>query len=371
MKRKIVSFEILRIFAMLLILLAHCISHGKVLENVQFHSLNQGIVLFLRVLVMTSVNCYVLITGYFMIYKIFNIQKIFQIWIKVISYSLLFVVIFTIPNFNIKYSVINIIESLFPVFTKLYWFATIYIALCFLSPFLNRLILQMTKKQLQILIGILGFYFCICANILPVSRMISPVKGNDIIWFICLYVLAAYFRLYYKPNTISSSKLLRYFGVLICLETLIVVGIFWSPLHKNLIDLISNHNSIMNVMASICLFLVALNNSKKEIKNSNVIFRIANSTFGIYLIHDNVWVRKWLWKIIRPSRFVGSNYLLVILVVIVIILFTVCSVLDMFYSSVISKIGKRISGRINFYKWSKKLKRFNKIINEGIAENES
>lgn len=365
MKKKIVSFEILRIASMFLIVLTHCMFHGRVLEDTQLYTLNQALVLFLRVMVMPAVDCYVLISGYFMLYKSFCIQRIFRIWLKTALYSIILWSLFRITGY-VNGSWMNGIESIFPVLTKQYWYISVYIALCFLSPFLNQLILQMTKRQLQNLIAILLFYFCICASILPASQMIISAKGNDIVWFVCLYIVAAYIRLYYEPHRISNTKLLKAISLLLCLETIIVIVCFWSPVHKNMLTIICGHNSIWNAGVALLLFLIAVNESKRMADKPAFLFQLSASTLGVYLIHDNIWIRNWLWSFINPGQYAKNHYMLFILIGISIFIFMICSFVDMAGSKVVDHIADWAIQKMEIRKWSQRWNQWNRRMNEGM-----
>lgn len=56
---------------------------------------------------------------------------------------------------------------------------------------------------------------------------------------------------------------------------------------------------------------------------------ISKCTFGVYLIHDNNYVRKWLWNDVFPNGSYVNSYKLVLhLIVSVVIVYVVCTAIE-------------------------------------------
>ena len=81
------NFELLRIISMLLIITLHFISHGGGVELSDKYSAMNIIMLFIDLCAMVSVNCYVLLSSYFLKGKI-SLKKILLLWIEVEFYSI-------------------------------------------------------------------------------------------------------------------------------------------------------------------------------------------------------------------------------------------------------------------------------------------
>lgn len=97
-------------------------------------------------------------------------------------------------------------------------------------------------------------------------------------------------------------------------------------------------NSITTALLSICIFMVFKN---MDIGYSKIINRIASTTFGIYLIHDNEYVRSFLWKeLLHNASYMDSMYLPLHTVVSVAGVFCVC----MGVESVRTFVVKRCTG---------------------------
>lgn len=128
---------------------------------------------------------------------------------EVLFYSIAICSFFLITNDNI--STKAIVNSLLPINRGSYWFITTYVGLMLLSPILNQALLTFSKKQFQTTIGLLlmlVFWFC--------DYMI-------LLWFILLYVIAAYIRLY-----VGKSEKLAKCSLLLALSMIIILaGACW------------------------------------------------------------------------------------------------------------------------------------------------
>lgn len=96
----------------------------------------------------------------------------------------------------------EIFKSLFPVIYSKYWFVTDYVGLMLISPILNFLIGKMGKRDYQIFLGItLGMTVLLAGTI---NESLNDWKSN-LLWFIILYMVAGYIKLYADLN-IKNSK---------------------------------------------------------------------------------------------------------------------------------------------------------------------
>ena len=90
------NFELLRIVSMFSIVLWHVIIHGKVLEN-SSNTLYYLLQIILFILI-THVNSFLMITGYFQYNKKFSIKKILKIVLQLWFYNFIIYSIFHFFN---------------------------------------------------------------------------------------------------------------------------------------------------------------------------------------------------------------------------------------------------------------------------------
>ena len=103
MKRRNYGIDLLRIVAMYMIVLYHCLLLGGVINKatqIGIGSINYDISWLLDTLCYCAVNCYALISGYVGVKSKFKLQNIIKLWFQVLFYSVVLNIIIwvTIPN---------------------------------------------------------------------------------------------------------------------------------------------------------------------------------------------------------------------------------------------------------------------------------
>ena len=141
------NLDLLRIISMLLIIFLHSIDHSGVLE--QADVCGGGIYAYVRftyALCQVCVNCYVMLSGYYLLNSKFHVYKLVALWMQVIFYSFVLRALFMIMGRH-AFSIVSLLSCFVPVLTGRYWFITIYVGLYLLFPFLNKLVWAMNKKE--------------------------------------------------------------------------------------------------------------------------------------------------------------------------------------------------------------------------------
>jgi surface polysaccharide O-acyltransferase-like enzyme len=164
-----------------------------------------------------GVDVFVFLSGYFSVGREISKRKLksqyLQIWLYSAIITVSMVLIGVIP-FSLK-----VIRSvLFPIATSQYWFATCYVLLMLATPILQVAIKGMQKRQFQMLLLTFGILW----SVFPTLLIGAPGYCN-FGWFIFVYMLAAYSRIYMIQFT---SKIKIWHGVagliFVCLSTIIV-----------------------------------------------------------------------------------------------------------------------------------------------------
>ncbi len=355
-KSRDMNFELLRIISMLLIISSHYIIHSGILETLNIFTFNYFFIDFVRALSRISVGLYVLITGYYMVKSKIKVKKLFNTWTIVLFYSLIMCLISILIKENV--GIKGIIKSFMPISSGLYWFATVYVALYTLAPFINILVNRISKNQYKILLIILFLYLVIDKTIFIGNNYIDARNGESLIWFVFLYLVAGYIRLYLKMQI--NKKLL--IGITIIIPLIIVLLRFLSIKYfdKSLLSLF-NFSNILNFTSLICFFLYFREIKIKNEKINNIIGKIAPLTFGIYLIHDNVLFKYFMWKnIFKVSEFANKPYLILHFVFTVLTVFVICGLIELIRTKVwqlfdktkiVKKVNKMLD-QINEKFWS-------------------
>lgn len=337
---------------MLLIIMFHFVYHGNFYFQKQ--SLNHLWVIFWMAAGKVGVNIFVLISGYFMSSQSrFSGYKISKLWLQIFFYSALFLVLFTSTIQTPVHSQI-ILDNLMPVTYGTYWFVTAYFVMYLLAPGINILIRNVSHIQYKKMLLLLTFIWCIIPSFFD-----SQFGSNSVLWFIYLYLLAGYCRKY-----LPSGKAVYYItGAVLCwlvsfLLALRVVGgtdsqIFHQP--KLLIEHLLAMNNLLVLLISWFLFMGF---KALKIAPNKLINLIATSTFGIYLIHDNIFMRSYLWEyLFKNNSYTQSNWLIPYSIGVVLLVFIVCSAIELIRILLLERSYTPLLKCIValFYKWRRKI----------------
>lgn len=305
-KARQLNFEILRIVAMLMIVGLHYLGKGGALTPVkQEFTVNSYIAWIVEAFCYVSVNIYVLISGYFGSGSTFSLRKIARLWTQVLFYSVILGLLMVTVTGNWRYmDVYTMFGYLFPIVTDHYWFATAYIILYIMMPFLNAGFERLDQKSIKAILLLLLAFLSVAKSVLPMNLPLDRA-GYDILWFVCLYLTGAYIREY----RISFLKrrlhglvlyvvcaLATFAGMLVLRMLYMERGMF-----ENLISYTYSYNHILCFLGAVGLFIAcdrrregAENGDTKVGIRKRMIYSIAGATFGVYLIHEHVNVR-YLW----------------------------------------------------------------------------
>lgn len=276
------NLDLLRILSMFMIVLLHSQTFG-----IFHYGLPSGIHLFtlylFRNLAIVASNCYVLISGYFLIKKGFNRKKVAYFAFEVSLYSAIIYLIMVIFT-PLTFSILDFLHWVFVLFWGNYWFATLYLVLYLLSPFLNLFLKQLSQRQFQqVLIG----YFVIFSIWATFSQLpiLGMNEGYSILTFILLYLIGAYFQLYPLPFKWQSGWYLFYY-----FNSALGLTLYFFLVNYE--DWMIYYHSPFVLLATISLFLFFKETHFKKTWGSALIPFI----FGIYLIHEHPLIRTLLWE---------------------------------------------------------------------------
>ena len=355
MKRQ-ANFEILRVVAMAMIVVLHFLQRGDIL--VPFYediNMVNTIAWLIKSFCIVAANCYVLIAGYFLVEAEWKCKKLVMLVAQILFYSFLIPVVcmvFGIGNVR-DWTVYEWITAVLPLQMEHYWFATAYVLLFVLSPVLAAGVKQLSKKQLEVVIGLLLVYFCVFKSLSPIL-LATDNYGYDYPWFICLFLIAAYIRLYgHGENGLQVGKLELFttskksavcytFSALAIFVLSVVLGLITARIGKfeYYMNMVFSYNHILTLLAAVSFFYAFLHWQPKESKLTNFVCRIAPYTFGVYLIHENVAIRN-LWTGWFSVEKVKDSLLFVPYMVLVIVcLFVVCMTIDYLRAWIFKKVFK-------------------------------
>ncbi len=334
MKKRQLNFELLRILCMYMIVVGHCLFHGRVTAKLGYGTVNYFLSYLIQSFSVVHVNCFVMLAGYFSIDREFQAQRLFRFWRQVVFYSVL---IGLICSVCIGVTGTDVIKAIFPVSSNHYWFASVYMGLSLLMPFAGMLAVQLTKKQYQYLLALLALFFSVNHMIFRVNTYGTYV-GRELPWFLFLALLAGYLKLHTRPD----RKYFRY-GLLgyAAASLAVLASVYLSVrLHQEDIGYFLNYNSPLALAAAGSLFLCVKNMPWQENRLDGWIQKVAGAAFGVYLIHDNYLIRYQVWDAFRASRVARTHWAVIYAVLAAGAVYVICTCLELLRQRIFLKVGK-------------------------------
>lgn len=295
------NFELLRILAILFIISFHCAWEGG-FEYPAF-CFNKFLVESFHMLGEIGVNLFILISGYHMIRGRFKIKKLISLLLQVQFYN--WICVFLCVHFGtLTLDRRTVFINFFPVTEYKYWFATVYILLYLFSPYINRLLLCLSRKEFQKMLLLCLAVFCIFPTVYGALKNDTETLFyyNRFIWLLIVYMIGAYIRLYPPVKYVSSAKWLGISALIFFfMECAIYVMERFQPFFNKVGIVGGNYfwrpNTIPVAAVSLSLFLCFRFIKVKPIKAVNL---LASTTFGIYLLHDGQ-LNFYMWQVLLKS----------------------------------------------------------------------
>ena len=323
------NLELLRIVTMLLIVAHHyVINSGLTNANgvIQTNPMAWQSVFLMAfgAFGKTGINCFVLITGYFMCKSHITLEKFAKLLGTVYFYRLLIWCIFYATGYA-AFSIKGLAVMLLPFTSIGDNFTGCYLIFFLLIPFLNVLVQHMNEKQHIRLISL-----CLCIYAVTELIPLFEITMNYVTWFCIIYLIASYIRLYPK-KLFDDTKLWGIVTVILfVLSVGSVVACLWLGVRINRfvpLFFLGEVNKIFAVILALSAFLFFKN---LKMKNSRLINAAASSTFGVLLIHAHSdAMREWLWGDVLNNVGMYANRLLVLHAVgSVLGVYVVCTLLD-------------------------------------------
>lgn len=270
------NFELLRIIAMLFIVFHHLGIHADY-TAATIASWKNIFITFYISLGKIGVNLFVFISGYFLINSKFSWKKLLKLELQILFYSLGIYAIFVLCGVE-KFDAFKLLKCFFPVLFEEYWFMTAYIITYLLSPLLNCAIKKLSANTLLIVTLALALIQ------VPVSTIITVKYLSHVLWFLTIYMIAAYLRLHYDHFKSNPFWILA----ALCTYSTITVVMHYTKKYP----LFGDYSGICLTLA----FLIFILFKRVNIGNIKWINVVAQGTLGVYLIHDNLYVRAWIWN---------------------------------------------------------------------------
>lgn len=351
------SIELLRIFSMFAIVMHHYALKSTLDWNPYYQKYSGALKVnvFLHYFGKLGVVIFVMIGAYFLCEKKFNFRRPISLMVVTAFYSFLiyFILKFCFPEGI--WGNDSLIRVLLPFpLPSGYWFVYAYIVMLFAMPFLNIIINNLTKEKLLLLIiGLVLLW-----SFLPIGIQLFNTKPDTTVdyfgytpatYFFLIYFVSAYIRKF--SGRVLNSKKTTAFGAIICLILAILMSMM-AVNQKTFNGMVAlfDVNSPLALISGVFIFSYFKNIHFE----SKIINYIAGSMFGVYLIHENSFMRPIIWQRIFSSILFANSWIkyLTFGLVSSLLVFVVAIVLDIFlrrlvFGKVIEKIESKLVGLLS------------------------
>lgn len=340
-KRRSSSFELLRIIAMFMVVLGHCMM-TTAKDQQPYLGMIDNIGWFVGAFTVCAVNVFFLMTGYFAKSENFSLRRIIMIWLKTIFYSVVIYVIFSFAGgtFQIR----DFIQYMLPIMTKRYWYMQVYVIFALIAPFVSLLLEQLTKKQHTFLMVILITFFSVHQTFIKVSMTLDQSQGYGIIWAAVMFVIGNWIKRYGDEYLMRIKAWMWLILYILC-----SIAIFISNYLIVKLDIAGGvvsrgnfyaYNSVTVLFQSVFLFCYFAKLSKR-MKYKRVINSLGQNTLSVYLISAHPLLLYPLWTdIFQMSQFWENPILYLLLgLILSAVLMLVCILIDKVIDWIIDKLG--------------------------------
>lgn len=337
------NFELLRIISMIIIIAHHFSIHGGFEFLADRMTIPRLWIRFLQMGGKIGANVFVLISGYFLINtsKV-KISKVIKLWLQLLTYSVAIYIVFVIMGLT-DFSIRVMIKSCFPVTFGGWWFASCYFVLYLISPFINKLLVTLDKKTYQRLLVLVFVMWCL----IPTATC-QLFESNNLLWFIYLYAIAGYIRLWHDTSKVPAFTYHVLTIGMVILTFLIIAILDWLSLKSSFFVMYVTNLFEMQqffiLFISVCMFLgfKGLN-----IKYSKAINVVSTATFGIFLIHDNEYVRPFFWgELFKNATYSDTTFLIPYSIGVICLVFAVCACIELLRIHILEKHYMRLITKI-------------------------
>lgn len=325
---------------MLLIVAHHYIYHSALfdlIDNTGFNTQNIFIAIF-GAWGKTGINCFIMITGYFMCTAQITARKFIRLILQIEFYKILIYALFVLTGVE-ELGLRSLYRAIVPL-VEVEGFVQCFLVFYLTIPFLNILIHNLSKRQHQLLLAVLFGAF----SLLALNPMVY-MTVNYVFWFQMIYLLSAYIRIHQLMPTWTYKQwgalalLCILLGSASCVAIIYVNTNYGFDIREHFF--LFDSNQPLTVVAAVAIFLFF---KDLPMPNSRLINAIAASTFGVLLIHDGSGAtERFLWKeTLNCASLYGTNLLYAHAILSTLAVYTACTLIDQIRLRAIEPIYMRL-----------------------------
>ena len=297
--KRLPNFEILRVIAILMVITQHFWTYGMTSRVVSpdnpvtfiNYIFFQNFLLFCK----GGVPFFFLISGYFSSTKEWDVPvyKFLRIWFYAFLYGILSCILFVRHTPSLASDFKSVLKQVLPLTGNTYWFISVYLALTLFSPFFAKLAQVLNRNQYRVFLFAMVFFGMTFWFGFPFGNTIGVDNGFSLIFAAYLFMTGAYIRKY--NISLPGKKGLYLLGT--CAMCFLFV--FITETHASgLIYVKPGKYNDLSILIAIVFFLIIKDWKVNDTWISRFIINLSPYVLGVYLIHENIYVREHLWSFV-------------------------------------------------------------------------
>lgn len=329
------SVEVFRIISMFLIVMHHYVVNSGIPSFYETGSanINQYVAQILGAWGKTGINCFTLITGYFLIGKECSPKRAFNLWGEYFFWTIFCFGFLAFYDKSII-SISDLIKGFFIPFLGAGYLAVV-LYMFLLVPALNKLISNLKQKEYIGLLVVLLLYYTI------IPSFTLNQHFDFLPWLCVIYLIGGYLKLYplkilTKNKIVLPLLIISFVGlcssIIVVSKYVNVAKSYW---------FISDANKIGALVISILSFSFFLNLKPTK---SKIVNAIAGTCWGILCIHANSnAMRDFLWEnLFNNTYWFKTDYAILHCIFVSIVVFLVCSIMVILFKAFFQKKWEKI-----------------------------
>lgn len=345
------NIELLRIVSMLMTLTLHYLLFGNALTMSAFGSAAYYGNWTLEAVCLTSVDCYMLISGFFLSQKNFTSRRVLSFYAQILFYTIVLALLcFSLGIEDLNTA--NLIQIV-PVMGGKNWYVTAYFCLLFLTPILNHVVHSMERRRLKAVLTALFILLSVLHTLFFFTDTFRLENGHSVWWYCFVYMIGAYYRKY----EIRLSRKTHALGLMILLLPLskFVVDSSEHTVLRSLTQVLYAYDSFPVLVASLVMFDCFVQIRIRSERANKIICLFGKTSFAVFYIHAFVLWGEKIWTALGSEKYIGSNLQLIHLIASVAAVYIACSAVEIIrmylfqalkIDEAISAVSKKIDAKV-------------------------
>lgn len=332
------GIELLRIVCMFLIIAGHYSFFGN--TGIPQNSITCQIYFVQCLGAFGRVSCgvFALISGYYLCQKKTTISRhivhIIPLILKLQFYSMV-ILLFTWSFHLVPVTLVAAIKAMLPLFWG-NWYVVYYIIIYCFSPFINQFVDTLDQKQYCFLITLIVVVWGIVPLISAHAWSFSMFD-----FFLACYLIGGYLFRFGNPNPNKRKCVaLIVLCVLLMFGSIAVIDAVGLTIKSETVlrnyNYFGEYSSVLAIPLEISLFYLFRGFSF----HNKTVNCVASHVVGIYLIHENEFMRTWLWSdLFLKTEFIRSWMIIFHAFFSVLSVFAICLIIDYLCSATIERLS--------------------------------